>query len=476
MSPKKAVLSAGVLALGLAGMAALWGAEDPASPRPALPGSSPSAPTLSVLLLSRGEVVRGSLSETDDGYVLATPAGELRYKRHQVEGVFGSLAEVYLYKRSRTPANDPDERLKLALWCLAQELFGEAQSELEAVLRISPDYERARQMLHHLQAHARRTQARDPEVVRTRAEAPAPLSSRALQEVREAARRNPTVAAAPPIIFDLQRPLAVKRFQEFAAYVHPELQRRCASCHHEQSNLDFQLIQARARNDYNNELLVRANLDATLRLVDPDDPPRSRLLSSTIMPHKPTGRPILSGPNDIVYRQLLVWVSGLRSAASAARWSPEAPQPSGPAAPPGGFAADRAGALPGPGVVPASAGHSPPASSLPRLDPAPTVSPRPAGQILPGSATGLPQSLPPPQEFPTSPLLGGPNAAPLNLKPEAVPADPQQPQRRTIQVPGIGEVPVVDPKERPAVPAPAAKKPIGLNVDALQKFMTGRPQ
>jgi hypothetical protein len=73
-------------------------------------------------------------------------------------------------------------------------------------------------------------------------------------------------------------------------------------------------------------------------------------------------------------------------------------------------------------------------------------------------------------------LLGGPNAAPLNLKPEAVPADPQQPQRRTIQVPGIGEVPVVDPKERPAVPAPAAKKPIGLNVDALQKFMTGRPQ
>ncbi|MGO9470970.1 MAG: hypothetical protein ACLQVF_43310, partial [Isosphaeraceae bacterium] len=116
-----------------------------------------------------------------------------------------------------------------------------------------------------------------------------------------------------PVIFDLPRPLAITRATEFAKYVHPLLQAYCAKCHNENHDGAFQLVQYRTRADQTSDAL-RANLDATLRLVDPENLSRSELLSSTLRPHGrgPNKRPIFPGSNDRAYQVLESWVSQLR--------------------------------------------------------------------------------------------------------------------------------------------------------------------
>ena len=106
-------------------------------------------------------------------------------------------------------------------------------------------------------------------------------------------------------------PLAIKRTEEFTRYVHPLLQAYCAKCHDASYEGGFQLVPMKPR-DRNSDAL-RANLDATLRLIDQNNPSHSVLLSSTLRPHgrstKP--RPIFPGSNDKAYKVLAEWASHL---------------------------------------------------------------------------------------------------------------------------------------------------------------------
>ncbi len=472
-----------------------------AAPATALPPATPQpeAPAQAVLLLSNGQVVQGTLEETDDGYVVHTPIGQLPYRRRQVEKVFASIAEVYDYRRERTPESDPDERLKLAQWCLAQKLNAEAQTELKHVLALNPEDPRARSMLFQLQSASNRGLPTDASIQRTGAEqveAPAPLSSSMLKELREAGRNNP-LASGMPVIFDLPQAMAVKRYQEFAEYVHPALQRTCAQCHNEEASSSFQLIQARTRRDLSNDLMTRANLDATLRLINPKDPSKSTLLSAAIMPHPPSGKPILTGPNHPTYRLLITWVQGLRSnTPNTAARPATAPAASGvvPTAAervsPGQFAADRLAPRP---AAPVPAAAPQPAALPAALVPQPSeevlasphtiqfpngqvqqAAPAPAGQMLPGSTTGIPTTPPPPAAF-KMPSLPGPANPPAAGATAPTPAG-----KDTVPIPGLGNVPVMTAsdietaaRERETEQA-AGKKKKGVDASALQKFMMNR--
>jgi hypothetical protein len=507
MRPKIPSRAAGLTVLVLASwMATVAVADGPVSPPPTAPTVAPSAEP-SVLLLTTGQVVQGTITETDEGYEVKTKIGPLPYRRHQVERAFGSLAEVYQYQVQRLPSGDTDERLKLARWCLEQKLIPEAQEQLEAVLAVSPSHGPAKAMLFQLRAAARGGATTDQAVVRTGGEQPRvePPGTLSLTALRDAYRASPR-GAGLPVIFDLPPALAVKRYQEFAVFVHPDLQRRCAECHHETSNLPFQLIRAQSKRDLENELLVRANLDAVLHLVDPKDPSRSALISAAVLPHKPTGRPILTGRNDPTYGRIATWLNGIKSPTAA----PPAAAPAvaktdsvvparlngatgGAMGRPGGFAADRSGAAPTPEATPAPGAPQPRAAASPpgarQFSPLPApaetgapntvrlrsgetvaVDPVPAGQLLPGSTVGRPYAPPPPSAFqpqqrPVPPAPAEPNQA----APATATADPK---KKTINVPGEGEVEVVDLDE-PPTPAPKDKKKPKLKTDALQKFITG---
>jgi hypothetical protein len=335
-------------------------------------------------------------------------------------------------------------------------------------------------------AMASRAGPSDPAVTRTAAESVEPPAALSLNAIRDAQRAAGPVG--PPVVFDLPVPQAVRCYNQFEAYVHPVLQNTCARCHNERSPSAFQMIQAKSRSDMSNDLLVRANLDAVLRLVDPQDPSRSRLLSAAVMPHKPDDRPILTGPNHPSYRALATWLSGLKSltagqpaaagtapVAADVGVQPAAHQPSSPplpAARPGGsFAADRRStpttpaartSTPAPAPVPAR--PAPPAEMASphhvRLASGETVpiEPTPAGQILPGSTVGMPQR--PPAGPPPLPQMAAPTGGKTH---------------KTIHVPGIGEVEVVDLDAPPAREAgadrPARKD--GIDKAALQRFISG---
>jgi len=320
MSTQNPPLIAGLAASGL-----LWLATSvadaqvgPTSTGPApisAPASTPSS-KFAVLLMSNGTVVRGEITEDPQAgvYRLKCRGGQVPYPKNAVKKAAGSVEELYQYQVACLPPRDPDERMKLVRWCLTEHLTAQAREQLKAVLAICPDDAEATRMAKNMDANAEAAGRLDPEIRRTaaempRAEAPAALDSRVLKDIRKRYGNN-----ALPEIFDLPQAVAVSRAAEFARSVHPVLQQNCAGCHNERYQGKFQLVAIKIAKDLRNPDVARANLDATLRLINPDDPTRSELLSESLGPHGPRKNGIFKGTNDPQYQILGAWARSLRPA------------------------------------------------------------------------------------------------------------------------------------------------------------------
>jgi hypothetical protein len=486
MSPKKPLLTVGLTALGLFGYATTRVAYsgDPVAP-PGPPPAPALTPTHTVLLMTSGRLISGPITEEAGDYVVRQNGGAIRVPKSQVEATFESVDAVYRYKLAGVPDRDPDEHLKLARWCLSQNMPAEAKAQLKAVIALSPEAREARAMLAHLEAsEARAARPRvDPGLVQARAEVPEPAGEGVAPggESRPAeidaaaiarARRDLGVSALP-VVFDLPPAVAVKRAEQFARSVHPVLQAACARCHNERTQGAFQLIEVKPPRRPT-AVALRANLDATLRLVDPANPARSELLSSALVPHGngASKKPIFRGANDPGYQILAAWVNSLR-----ANRSPDGVMPTRFAAgePSGGdgFAVDR--------------GTGPTASlpALPTADPAgsPRPTPLPSPEVLPpvryipGRGLVVERTPPSADEFPVSPMLGGPKP---NLDNGAGPAArPGSPPSQSQAQPGA-EAPVPTPLAGPLPALPPAesdkpkKPPLKLDPDLLQKALLNR--
>jgi hypothetical protein len=486
-----AAVAVTLLAPGRAPAAARQDAPPTPPALTAVPAEDAGPPT--VLLLGNGHVFQGEIREDDSGYYLRHKIGVKHFARRNVAGVFRSLDEAYRYQLARVPRNDPDERMKLALWCLEQKLHDQARQELETVLALSPENGRAKAMMFHLQA--RRADAVDPEVARagaiaepeSPAGAPRELSPSALDQLREAQRS--LAPAGPPIIFDLPPPLAVRRYQEFARFVHPELQNHCARCHDAESHTGaFRLYRTRTRRDLSNDLIGQANLDATLQLVDPNDLARSKLLSAAALTHPPDGRPVLGGPNHPSYRVLAAWVASLKD--TTAR--PAAPSTAGNVVP-ARYEMPEAAATPPPvegfaaGRNPGAAASRPPGPSRPptpldSLAGAPVSAPPRVvgGGAVQGTVTSpaVPGDVhfPEPSELPRVPTTRGaglpPVATPTPIKTEnlAEPApEPAGDRAPASAAPPGPPGPTTMPDGSPAIRLPSGELVPFVSGDALKK-------
>jgi hypothetical protein len=285
-----------------------------------------------------------------------------------------------------------------------------------------------------------------------------------------------------PAIFDLPRPLALRRYQEFARTIQPVLQRRCAECHNENARTEFQLVQVRTRREQGDRLVLHTNLEATLNLVTPEDPTHSPLLTVLLLPHPPSNQPLLNGPNHHDYRQLSAWVRSLQPTGSAP--SDAGVERTSLTGEGSGFAADRLGA--------SESAVSPPAPSRPMMTDAKrrvaeTDRVTPTQQPLSVSAAGVPAVPPGDLAFPTSPLSGRPDAAPVVVRGGAAPngsptrttaTAPQGNNSDRIFVPGQGYIPV----DRRALSASdkgakskSAKIETKIPIDKLQKVLEKQP-
>jgi hypothetical protein len=269
------------------------------------------------VLLTDGKLIPGFVSETESEYLIEQQVGTMHFPKKRVEGSFDSVRHAYEYRLAQLPDGDSEERMKLALWCLQLKLTVEAGQLLKSVVELNPNHTQAKAMLVSIEQAAvrlaRREHDREHDKDLRRAEAtpddnrPDALDSAVLRNAQRGLGMKDL-----PVIFDLPLPLAIKRTDEFNRFVHPLLQVYCAKCHDGQYDGKFQLVPIRGRADRTSDAL-RANLDATLQLIDPRNPSRSVLLSSTLRPHGPgvKPRPIFPGSNDRAYKVLAEWANHL---------------------------------------------------------------------------------------------------------------------------------------------------------------------
>jgi hypothetical protein len=280
------------------------------------------------LMLTNGQLIKGILSETDTECLVEQKIGVMHFPKKRVESAFDSLRQAYEYRLAQLPDRDSDESMKLALWCLNLKLSAEARELLTAILEQNPNHPKAKAMLLSIDQAAARLahRERDPDVRRTPGGRPVedpdvrrtegePMSDQKPEALNSAVLGKAQRALGIrdlPVIFDLPLPLAIKRTEEFSRYVHPLLQAYCAKCHDALYEGEFQLVPIKSRADRSANAL-RANLDATLRLVDPQNLSHSKLLSSTLRAHGNGARkrPIFPGSNDKAYMVLARWVNQL---------------------------------------------------------------------------------------------------------------------------------------------------------------------
>ena len=418
MSNKKRLLTAGLTALGLSsGFAASRAADPVPVPVAVLPGpAAPSAsatPTPSVLLLSNGHVLSGYLAEDENGYVLKQRGGKIAFPKNKVEKIFRTVREVYEFKRDRLPARDPDEGMKLVHWCLTNHLQAEAREQLKAVLALGPHNAQAKLMLENMAAADDRALFRDPAVQRAGAEMV--VESPRDRAVGRASNRE-FAGVGLPVIFDLSPVLAARRADEYARTIHPILQTHCVRCHNERYTGTFQLLQIQTKHDLTPTVL-RANLEATLRLIDGESPARSDLLSSGLVPHGANKRPIFASPADPSYQRIAAWVNSLRPARPGSDPANGRFETSRGAGPEEAFAASR-------GRGAGTATGDPLPLPLP-------FTPTPPGPRLPSGETieRAHPEIPPNLDFPASPLEDGPRPRLETEAPEPGIATPPKPKK-----------------------------------------------
>jgi hypothetical protein len=409
------------------------------------------------LLLTDGRLILGVVSRQDSSYLVSQKLGVIRFPERIVEGAFGSIRAAYDYRLDQLPDRDPAERMKLAQWCLGLGMPAEAKAQLVKVLDLSPGHAPAQAMLAKIdrQGVPAPGPAVDRDVQQTAAadveeDRPGALDAAVLRR----AQRGMGLSGLP-VVFDLPQAVAVRRADEFARLIHPILQAKCARCHDGSYDGSFQLVTARTRRDQTPDAL-RANLDATLRLIDPVNPARSELLSSTLRPHGlgPKNRPIFAGSNDRAYQVLAAWVNSLRSSTKSDDAARLAALPGGQGMPET-FAADRIRGEGG-GVGAAVPGLTPRGGAA-GLAPAQPGEPQnnPAYRFVPGRGM-LPedQLQVDPNEFPVPFMLGGPRPA----TGVAAPKDGNRPAGRTSSTKTGAKVQPQQPLREAARPDAAVGK------------------
>lgn len=238
-----------------------------------------------LLLLTNGQVLRGTVAVEGDRYVVGTASAELRIPRDSVENICETLAEGYQGKRAAMLAAGGRERFRLIQWCLAQGLLDEAEEELQQAERAEPNHPRYELLRRRLKL------ARNPA-------RPAP----------------PPEPLAEPAVSDAQLDILVRTIpssavETFSQTVQPLLLKNCAAagCHGAAPRSDFQLIRL-ARGVTPSRRVTQRNLHAALAWIDRKEPDKSRILTAAAQAHGNTQHNKFEGTEGQVFRHLAQWV------------------------------------------------------------------------------------------------------------------------------------------------------------------------
>ena len=106
------------------------------------------APDERVLVLRTGRVMKGRIKKISTGWLVSTNRGNAVIPFEQVHFDSDDLNEAYLRLRIQNGRPTVASHLRLAEWCLSQNILAEAARELRDALKKDPANETARLMLN----------------------------------------------------------------------------------------------------------------------------------------------------------------------------------------------------------------------------------------------------------------------------------------------------------------------------------------
>jgi hypothetical protein len=232
-----------------------------------------------VLVLEGDRTLEGDVERVGNEYRVRRPVGETWLPTACVLRICADNVDALNYLRSRTNLDDPDERLRLARWCLDRGLQEQALLETQAALQIRPGHAPSQQLLDRLQHPVPNATPRPPDP-------PAP------------------VEGDTPATVDL----TTEALAQFTTKVQPILLNACAGCHANGRGGSFKLTRV-GDSLAPNRKTIQQNLAAVMAQVDPQQPQNSRLLSKAVALHGDMDKaPPLPNRQAPAYRALEKWV------------------------------------------------------------------------------------------------------------------------------------------------------------------------
>jgi len=246
-------------------------------------GAAPAAP--GVLLLRNGQVLRGSLTLSGDHWTIKVPEGEIRIRATEVDYRCASVEEAYARLKLSTGVGGTLDHLRLAQWCLRENLLDSAEQEIKAARAGDP----AHPMLAMLQR--RLELAREPR----------PLDT---------SDKMTPVEVTTEDLDRMVRGLSPQAIESFTQRVQPTLMNNCtaAGCHGPQSETGLRLLRVPADQPPSRRLTQR-NLHAALQWIDRENPAQSKLLTVPLQPHGTAKAPIFTDQQSLIFARLLEWAN-----------------------------------------------------------------------------------------------------------------------------------------------------------------------
>src|SRR5262245_35541929 len=114
---------------------------DPPSPRT----------TGKVLLLKNGHALEGDVRLQHEEYCVRRQTGELWLPAARVLRLCADWDEAYSFQGAQLNPHDPDDRLKMARWCIHNGLRTQALAEVTEALRLRPEHAESKRLRTMLQ-------------------------------------------------------------------------------------------------------------------------------------------------------------------------------------------------------------------------------------------------------------------------------------------------------------------------------------
>ena len=234
-------------------------------------------PQKATILLKNDRVIQGEILANGDLVQVRSELGVITIARSDIAMVAATLREVYQFKKDNARQTS-DDFLKLADWCVTNQLPDEAAVEFDQAIFLAG---------HPQQADA----------IRTRKNAALSLFAERHSQVDMVEQENQKYR-------QWKEKIPAATFTTFKREIFPMLVKNCngIACHSGNSLNEFRFV----ANPHNSDIDVAKNLRIVLGYVTPNQPDESPLVLIPIVPHGRT-KQIFTRQNLAQYQKLYFW-------------------------------------------------------------------------------------------------------------------------------------------------------------------------